>query len=106
MSKLVKFLAIAALVGGALAMTPAPASGAASSWRRRPLAWRWRLARRMAWRLGRIRPGFALGFGSGWGWYGYPVLRRALLREPACGWVARARLARTATGILRRAWRC
>jgi hypothetical protein len=101
MSKLVKFLAIAALVAGAFAMTPGPAAaqhhhGGGGHWH----GGGW----------GGFGPGFVFGFGSGlgWGWGGYPYPYYAqpyYYGEPACGW-ARVRVWRHGHWHLRRAWRC
>ena len=88
MSKLVKFLAIAALVGGAFAMTPGPAAAYHGHGGGH-------------WRGGGWGPGFVFGFGPGWGWGPY----YPYYAEPACGWV-RVRVWRHGHWVLRRAWRC
>jgi hypothetical protein len=103
MSKLVKFFAIAALISGALAMTPAPAAAqhhhGGGHWyggggHFRGGGW------------GGFGPGFALGFGSGWGWGGYPYsYYDDYYAAPPCGWV-RVRVWRHGHWVLRRAWRC
>jgi len=97
MSKLVKFLAIAFLVGGAFAMTPGPAAAqhhhGGGHWHG---GW------------GGFGPGFAFGFGSGWGWGwgGYPYYAEPYYYDqPVCGW-ARVRVWRHGHWVLRRAWRC
>lgn len=91
MSKLVKFLAIAALVGGAFAMTPGPAAAqhhhGGGHWH------------------GGFGPGFAFGFGPGWGWGGYPYYAEPYYAGPDCGWV-RVRVRYHRHWVLRRAWRC
>jgi hypothetical protein len=101
MSKLVKFLAIAALVAGAFAMTPGPATaqhhhgghwhGGGGHWHG---GWGW--GRGFGW-------GF--GFGPGWGWGGYPYYAEPYYAQPTCGWV-RVRVWRHGHWYLRRAWRC
>jgi hypothetical protein len=101
MSKLVKFLAIAFLVGGAFAMTPGPAAAqhhhGGGHWHGG--GGHWHGGR------GGFGPGFAFGFGSGWGWGGYPYYAEPYYAQPTCGW-ARVRVWRHGHWILRRAWRC
>jgi hypothetical protein len=86
MSKLVRFFAIAALLAGAFAMTPAPAVAQHHG----------------HWHGGHYYHGGGWGWGPGpfWGW-GAPY---AYYGGPACGWhyvrVWRGRW------VLRRAWRC
>ena len=46
-----------------------------------------------------------LGFGSGWGWGGYPYYAEPYYAGPDCGWV-RVRVRRHGHWVLRRAWRC
>jgi hypothetical protein len=91
MSKLSKFLAIAVMIGGALAMTPAPAN-----------------AQHHHGGFGHFHGGhFRGGWGGGWGWgpgpfwggYGYPYYAAA----PGCGYV---RVWRRHHWILVRNWRC
>ena len=111
MSKFVKFFAVAALVTGALAMTPGPAAAqhhggghwhGGGGWHGG--GWRGGGWRGGGWGWG---PGFALGFGSGLGWgWGYPYYASPYYyTEPACGWV-RIRVWRHGHWVLRRAWRC
>ncbi len=93
MSKLSKFLAIAAMIGGALAMTPAPANAqhhhggfghfhGGGHWRGG--GWGW-------------GPGPFWGFGYGYPYYGGPYY------APGCGYV---RVWRRHHWILVRNWRC
>jgi len=100
MSRLVKLFAIAALVAGAFAMTPAPAAaqhhhggghwhGGGGHWHG---GWGW-------------GHGFGWGLGWGWGWGGYPYYAEPYYAEPACGW-ARVRVWRHGHWHYRRAWRC
>ena len=101
MSKLVKFLAIGALVAGAFAMTPAPA--AAQHHHHGGGHWHGGGWRGGGW--GGFGPGFVLGFGSGWGWGGYPYYAEPYYAGSPCGW-ARVRVWRHSHWVLRRAWRC
>lgn len=93
MSKLVKFFAIAALVGGAFAMTPSPAAayhGHGGYWHGG----------------GHWHGGWGWGRGFGWGWgYPYSYGPAYYYAQPACGW-ARVRVWRYGHWAWRRAWRC
>ena len=103
MSKLVKFFAIAALISGALAMTPGPA---AAQHHHGGGHWHGGGGHFRGGGWGGFGPGFALGFGSGWGWGGYPYsYYDDYYAAPPCGWV-RVRVWRHGHWVLRRAWRC
>ena len=97
MSKFVKFLAIAALVGGAFAMTPAPA---AAQHHHHPA-----VATGMAAAGVDLDPALSLASVQAWGWGGYPYYAEPYYAGPACGW-ARVRVWRHGHWVLRRAWRC
>jgi len=110
MSKLVKFFVSAALIAGALAMTPGPAAaqhhgghggghGGHGGWHHGG-----------GWHGGGWRGGGWRGGGWGWGpgvvWgFGYPYYDGYYYDEPNCGWV-RVRVLRRGHWVLRRAWRC
>ncbi|HTT49431.1 MAG TPA: hypothetical protein VMG39_15690 [Pseudolabrys sp.] len=109
MSKLLKFFAIAALVGGAFAMTPGPAAaqhhhgGGGGHWHGGG-GWHGGGWRGGGW--GGFGPGFVFGFGPGWGWdYPYGYYPGPYFAGPDCGWV-RVRVWRHGHWIIRRAWRC
>lgn len=97
MSKIVKFFAIAALVGGAFAMTPAPAAAyhGHGGWH----------GGGGHWHGGWGGPGVVFGFGPAWGWGGYPYSYYGDYAGPPCGW-AHVRVWRHGHWALRRAWRC
>lgn len=103
MSKFLKFFAIAALVAGAFAMTPAPAAA-----QRHHGGGHWHGGgghfRGGGW--GGFGPGFVLGFGPAWSWGGYPYsYYDDNYAGPPCGWT-HVRVWRHGHWALRRAWRC
>jgi hypothetical protein len=89
MSKLGKFFAVAALVVGALAMTPGPA---AARW-----GHGWGHGWHHGWGWGGPGPFWAWGYG--YPYYGSPYYAAA----PGCGYV---RVWRNHHWVLRRDWRC
>jgi hypothetical protein len=94
MSKLVKSFAIAALIAGALAVTPGPA-----------LAQHHHHGGHGGWHGGGWRGG---GWGAGpfWGWGGmYPYYAEPYYAEPTCGWV-RVRVLRHGRWVRRLVRRC
>ena len=116
MSKVVKFFAIAALIAGALAMTPGPAAaqrhghvGHAGGWHHDG-CWHGGGWRGGGWRGGGWHGGWRgngwrwVGPGPFWGW-GYPYYGGYYYDEPGCGW-AYVRVLRHRHWVLRRAWRC
>ena len=116
MSKFFKVFAIAALVAGALAMTPGPAAaqrhghGGHGGWHGGHGGWHgggWR-GGHGGWHgggwHGRRWYGGGWGWGPAWGW-GYPYYYGGYYGDQACGW-ARVRVWRHGHWVLRRAWRC
>jgi hypothetical protein len=122
MSKLMRFFAIAALVAGALAMTPGPAvaqhhggyGGHGGGWHGGGGG------HGGGWHGGGYRGGWHGGGrhggwygGGGWGWgpgiffwgWGGPYYSSYYYDEPECGWV-RVRVWRNHHRVWRRAWRC
>jgi hypothetical protein len=102
MSKLIKFIAVLALVAGTFAITLNAAS-----------AQRWHGHGGWHGGWGHHGWGWGPGFGLGWGWgpyyarpyYGpYPYYSDAYA-EPRCGYT-RMRVWRNGHWVLRRAWRC
>jgi hypothetical protein len=101
MSKFLKFFAIAALVAGGFAVTPAPAAAYHGGHWHGGGGWHGG-----GWRGGWGGPGIAFGFGPGWGWGGYPYsYYDDYYAGPPCGW-AHVRVWRHGHWALRRAWRC
>jgi hypothetical protein len=107
MAKLVKLIAAAALIAGALASTPAAAQhhghGGWHGGGWHGGGWHGGGWHRGGWGWG---PGFGLGLGLGYGW-GYPYYYAGdpYYAEPACGWT-RVRVWRYGHWVIRRAWRC
>jgi hypothetical protein len=100
MSKFVKFFAIAALIAGALAMTPGPAAAQRHGGHG---GGHWHGGGGWG---GGWGPGIVFGFGPAWGWgYPYPYYGAPYYAEPACGWV-RVRILRRGHWVPRRVWRC
>lgn len=95
MSKLGKFLAIAALVAGGFAITPGPAAAYYHG------GGHWHGGYGGHWHGG----GWGWGRGFGWGWGGYPYYAQPYYAQPACGWT-HVRVWRHGHWYLRRAWRC
>jgi hypothetical protein len=101
MSKFLRFFAIAALIAGALALTPGPA---AAQWHGGHGGWHGGGWRGGGWGRG-WGPGLVFGFGPGWGW-GYPYsYYDGYYGAPNCGW-APVRVFRHGYWGYRRAWRC
>jgi hypothetical protein len=97
MSKLFKFFAMAALIAGALAMTPGPAAAQHHHGGHGGHGGGWHGG---GWRGG----GWGWGPGVVWG-FGDPYYSGYYYDEPNCGW-ARVRVLRNHHWVLRRAWRC
>jgi hypothetical protein len=112
MSKFLKLFAIAALIAGALAMTPGPAAaqrhghrgghgvGHGGGWHGG--GWHGGGWRGGGWRGG----GWGYAPGPFWGWsWGYPYYGGYYYGPSDCGWVY-VRVLRRGRWVVRRAWRC